>query len=539
MRKVLLSTLLAAFSWAVAPSLLLGALLALDAAIELLGGEFSFADKSSTLLVVLSLGWTLSGLSLALVLRAWYPSMSWSRISLIGIPWGALVAAGLIVGFIPVVFLIQGAGEMSALFLAAFLAVICLPLPWGFAGAIGGGLTMFILRHSAPAIRWNDVIASAVGWGLGFLLGGISGALALAVSLILGLFSLEAGRLLVAPVFILGLGGGALGGGVMFWRLGRLPAQSETPGDSDESSAQPPHTERTLTRAGIGLLVMVVMGACLATAVVTASQALPHVPKDERAVLEAFYESTSGERWQDNTGWLSWKSPCRWQGVYCRDEDGQWYRYGGSPFSMHIGSLFLNGNRLSGAIPPELGALANLTHLRLEDNQLTGSIPPEWGALASLEHFYLSGNQLSGPIPPALGALANLKVIHFDDNQLSGSIPPELGTLANLETLHLGGNQLSGPIPPELGALANLETLHLGDNQLGGSVPPELGDLPKLRWLYLDHNPLSGGLPVELSNLQVTKFHFDATDLCEPADADFQEWLAGIRDLGQTGVICP
>ena len=47
-------------------------------------------------------------------------------------------------------------------------------------------------------------------------------------------------------------------------------------------------------------------------------------------------------------------------------------------------ALYLNGNQLTGSIPPELGDLASLTRLYLHNNQLTEPIPPELGNLASL-----------------------------------------------------------------------------------------------------------------------------------------------------------
>ena len=156
---------------------------------------------------------------------------------------------------------------------------------------------------------------------------------------------------------------------------------------------------------------------------------------------------------------------------------------------------------MSGAIPPELGNLANLTELIIVSTQLSGAIPPELGNLSNLEALGLSGNQLSGAIPPELGNLSNLEWLNLGGNQLSGAIPPELGNLSNLEGLDLTVNQLSGAIPPELGNLSNLEWLNLGGNQLSGAIPPELGNLSNLEALGLSVNQLSGAIPPELGNL--------------------------------------
>ena len=203
-------------------------------------------------------------------------------------------------------------------------------------------------------------------------------------------------------------------------------------------------------------------------------------------------------------------------------------------------SLHLSNNQLSGGIPPQLGNLADLQRLDLNLNQLSGSIPTELGNLASLRTLDLSSNQLSGNIPTWLGNLTDLQYLHLSINQLSGSIPSELGNLANLQYLYLWDNQLSDSIPPELGNLASLRSLDLRINQLSGSIPPELGNLTNLEHLRLNSNQFSGALPGTLTNLtNLYRFWFQNTDLCEPADAAFQTWLAGISDLKSTGVICP
>ena len=98
---------------------------------------------------------------------------------------------------------------------------------------------------------------------------------------------------------------------------------------------------------------------------------------------------------------------------------------------------------------------------------LAGSIPPELGKLSALTHLRFSFNSLTGSIPPELGNLSNLRRLNFSYNSLTGSIPPELGKLSRLTQLHLQGNQLSGSIPAELGNLSQphpaLALLQLAD----------------------------------------------------------------------------
>ena len=186
-------------------------------------------------------------------------------------------------------------------------------------------------------------------------------------------------------------------------------------------------------------------------------------PITDRNALIALYNATGGAGWYDDRHWLSDLPIGEWRGV-TTDGDGR------------VIGIDLSSNQLSGAIPPELGNLANLEELSLNVNQLSGAIPPELGNLANLERLYLSENQLSGAIPPELGNLANLEELSLSANQLSGAIPPELGNLANLVYLLLNVNQLSGAIPPELGNLANLGWLDLSSNQLTGCIPQGLRD---------------------------------------------------------------
>ena len=166
-----------------------------------------------------------------------------------------------------------------------------------------------------------------------------------------------------------------------------------------------------------------------------------------------------------------------------------------------VTELDLSESQLTGAIPTELGRLANLRGLYLYDNQLTGVIPTELGSLANLQALSLWGNRLGGPIPAELGRLANLRFLLLSGSQLTGPIPASLGDLANLEWLYLYDSQLTGPIPAELGDLANLQRLVLYRNELTGPVPAWLGDLANLQQVVLSQNQLTGPIPTELGGL--------------------------------------
>ena len=234
--------------------------------------------------------------------------------------------------------------------------------------------------------------------------------------------------------------------------------------------------------------------------------------RSDTETLSAIYNALGGEKWMNNSNWLSDKPVDEWYGIRV-DADGQGNaltlqsnRLSGEILPelgglVNLKGLDLSRNQLRGGIPPELGNLVNLEGLNLSGNQLSGEIPPELGGLVNLKRLTLSGNRLSGEIPPELGNLVNLEYLHLSRNQLSGKIPPELGNLVNLKRLILSGNRLSGEIPPELGNLVNLEELHLANNQLSGEIPPELGNLVNLEELHLANNQLSGEIPPELGGL--------------------------------------
>ena len=278
-------------------------------------------------------------------------------------------------------------------------------------------------------------------------------------------------------------------------------------------------------------------------------------PEEELEALQAIYNSTSGANWNRNDDWLSEKSPCEWYGISCIDGV--------------IVEIDLSNNNLDGFIPPEIGDLVALRSLLLDGNtQLRGEIPPEIGNLINLEHLILSthdggGSELSGTLPVELGQLTNLITLQIDYCLIRGSIPPEIGNLENLHTLSLQTNQLSGQIPPEIymleqldvlalngnitlsgsispkiGQLKNLSILDLGHNNFTGTLPQELGELTRLRLLSIPDNSFEGTLPMSLMNLHIGDFHFESTELCEPDDPAFQEWLDTIYDLGRTGVLC-
>ena len=285
----------------------------------------------------------------------------------------------------------------------------------------------------------------------------------------------------------------------------------------------------------------------------TATPTPTPAPNRDRRALEALYNATDGDNWEENGNWLSNAPLDQWYGVSTKD-------------AGRVTGLDLRGNNLIGELPTELGYLSELEVLELWGNSIFGEIPSSLGDLSLLRVLDLGDNVLEGEIPEPLVNLDRLENLYLsgDFHDLTGCIPaglsdvpnndldllglPYCGAVAQLSQspdraalvalynatdganwtnntnwlsdeplgawhgvttdangrvteLVLTWNQLSGSIPVELGSLSNLQELYLYYNQLSGSIPAELGSLANLRELDLSNNQLSGSIPTELGNL--------------------------------------
>ena len=221
--------------------------------------------------------------------------------------------------------------------------------------------------------------------------------------------------------------------------------------------------------------------------------------RKEREALIALYESTDGDNWKKNDGWLGpIGTECGWYGISC----------GG--VQKYIRHLYLVNNSLSGKIPFEIGWLTGIHYLYLNMNQLT-EIPKEIGNLNNLRILSLGNNQLI-EIPKEIGNLINLTSLYLGNNQLI-EIPKEIGNLINLTTLSLYNNQLI-KIQEQIGNLINLTTLSLSNNQLT-EIPEPIGSLTNLTTLSLDNNQLAE-IPEQIGNLiNLTRLYLDNNQLTE------------------------
>ena len=185
---------------------------------------------------------------------------------------------------------------------------------------------------------------------------------------------------------------------------------------------------------------------CAAGRVVAYPNAHPELVRDCETLL-GLRETLAGSA---ELNWWGRHDLIAWRGV----------AVGGRP--TRVQELNLGSGRLSGTIPPELGALSGLTRLQLTRSHLHGIIPAELGRLTNLIRLNLSENNLTGEIPAGLAQLTNLTSLILSENNLIGEIPAELGQLINLEELYLAGNRLTGCIPRALHSVPDNDLAALG-----------------------------------------------------------------------------
>ena len=172
--------------------------------------------------------------------------------------------------------------------------------------------------------------------------------------------------------------------------------------------------------------------------------AAPSMVPSTYMVLKDFYDSTSGDNWDNNTNWLNYTvSWCAWYGITCEGN------------SDSIKEVIIKANNLQGSFPSSLSGLSNLVFLELYNDRMTGTIPSEVGLLSSLKYLLLDKNSFTGKIPSEVGLLSSLEYLNFHSNSMTGSIPSEVGLLSNLEMFILTNNLFTDTIPTEVCNLFN------------------------------------------------------------------------------------
>ena len=207
--------------------------------------------------------------------------------------------------------------------------------------------------------------------------------------------------------------------------------------------------------------------------------------KQDSLALVAIYNSTSGEQWIRNGGWLQ-EPVIKWQGV--------------TVINGKVIKLDLSANKLSGFIPSEIGNLTSLIWLNMSNNSLPGNLPDEIGLLTNLISLELRYASLTGTIPSETGNLLKLKNLSLSGNQFTGDIPDAIYNLINLTSLDLASNMLSGTISPLVGQLTKLTGFSISANQLSGSLPDEIGNMVDLTGFGIIRNQFSGTIPETIAS---------------------------------------
>ncbi len=198
------------------------------------------------------------------------------------------------------------------------------------------------------------------------------------------------------------------------------------------------------------------------------------VLEQDSLALVAFYNSTGGPDWNNNSGWLT-GPVSTWYGITVQ--------------ANRVKKIILNSNNLNGTLPPELGQLDVLVTFAVSNAaNLIGEIPNELFQIDSLNELCIGNCSITGPILNSIGNCLYLTELSLCQNNLTGTIPSEIGNLNNLKFLNLYDNQLTGSIPPELGNCTNLKELYLYNNNLSGPIPDALSLVGSYYFLGFSNN---------------------------------------------------
>jgi len=192
----------------------------------------------------------------------------------------------------------------------------------------------------------------------------------------------------------------------------------------------------------------------------------------EYQALEAFYYSTGGNLWYNNTNWLSVNPANTWRGL----------RVSG----VNVLGIDLGFNNLIGGVPGEISQLTHLISLQLRGNKIN-NVHPGAGNMPSLELLDLAQNEFTS-FQTAITNFTNLRWLYLDDNKITSTIPESVGNLNKLWDLYLSNNQLEGTLPASMGNMNELSLLFIENNNVSGPFPSSMGNIPTLSELYISGN---------------------------------------------------
>jgi len=197
--------------------------------------------------------------------------------------------------------------------------------------------------------------------------------------------------------------------------------------------------------------------------------------EQDSSALVAFYTALDGPNWANQGGWLTLPI-LNWSGVTLQDN--------------RVVEIQMEGNRLKGQLPAEIGELSALKFLQLNNNELLGNVPSQILNLTELEQLHLQFNHLDGI--PNLQTLSKLNILKLEHNKfVFEDIEPikdiaSVFTYAPQDSLDIGPDRIIGP-----GTNLYLETPTPSTNNFyywtkdGSNVG---GNLNPLELLSVDYN---------------------------------------------------
>ncbi|KAF3450425.1 hypothetical protein FNV43_RR06506 [Rhamnella rubrinervis] len=238
-------------------------------------------------------------------------------------------------------------------------------------------------------------------------------------------------------------------------------------------TVNPNNTPETI----LNLVMLTVLLLCLAIKI-EAQTAARTVPRYE---IEALKEIAAELGKKDcNFG----KDPCRWNNETSPDAKDSVYNNtvncncnftGGV---CHVQNIYLEGQDLSGVLPPSLAKLPYIKQVDFTRNYLSGTIPDQWVS-TKLENFSLNANNLTGELPKELANLTQLEIFKINSNNFTGKIPDFIKNWKSLKRLEIQASGFEGPVPSTtIFMLKNLNELIVSDlNNGDGSKFPPLKDM--------------------------------------------------------------
>lgn len=223
--------------------------------------------------------------------------------------------------------------------------------------------------------------------------------------------------------------------------------------------------------------------------------------EQDSLALVAYYESTNGDQWVDNSGWLTDDPVWSWVGI----EEVANVAGDGEPDDWRVTVIDMPRNNMTvpgplpadlqdleyledfkadvnlhiGGLPPELANLSRLQFLLVRTNLFTGEV--DWSAFSqmeSMQQFRIRQNYFSGPLPETLGGNGSwpaLTRFYVDANRFTGQIPDVHQDLTTLNRVYFHNNRLTGPIP-DWSHLEGMEYYRIANNDLDSGPIPE--------WIY-------------------------------------------------------